>query len=62
MTTEPSLILEGMYHKRLTTPIRLEKMTDLNRYIDFHHEQDCCERVYVDLEHLDAYDAQLVGF
>lgn len=41
-----------IYSKKLNSIIKANKF-DIKKYISYKHNQDCCEKVYIDFEHMD---------
>lgn len=51
--------MEFFRHK-FTSPIPWKDFV-VTDYLSDHHDQDCCENVYVDFEHIDVYREQIDG-
>jgi hypothetical protein len=54
MDTESKVIFE---HK-LSIPIDAKDF-NIESYISYEHNQDCCENCYLDFEHIDLYRKQI---
>jgi len=46
--------IKKLFEHTFATPIIATEF-NVEEYIDFEHDQDCCEHVYIDFEHLDLY-------
>lgn len=48
------LTSKKIFEHTFKEPINAEDF-DIQKYISYDHEQDCCENVYIDMEHIDLY-------
>lgn len=58
METIEKKVWVRFYNKVLSTPIKAQGF-DIRNYIDYEHNQDCCEHVYIDYDHVDKAHKQV---